>query len=167
MYQNRTLTNMKTLSLTTCSREETLALAARVAALLTGGEIIFLRGPIGAGKTVFVKGIAAALGLTSSPTSASFSLMKKYQSKQKRLFHIDLFRLEEGEVFNLGFEEMLEDEAAIILAEWPDPVAHFFPQDRLEIDFILQHGDRRTVQFTSHGRVSDRLLEGICQVARS
>ena len=114
---------MKQAQLQTTSREQTLALAAAFARALQGGEIIFLRGPIGAGKTVFVKGIASALGLKSSPTSASFSLLKEYKNKHTRLFHIDLFRLEEGEVFNLGFEEMLQDEHAIILAEWPDPIA--------------------------------------------
>ena len=154
---------MKTAQLITSSREETLALAARFARALRGGEIIFLRGPIGAGKTVFVKGIASALGLKSSPTSASFSLMKKYQNKGRCLFHIDLFRLEAGEVFNLGFEEMLEDEQAIILAEWPDPIAALLPQDRLEMDFVLQQGDKRSIQLSSFGRVSDARLEALCK----
>ena len=156
---------MKQAQLQTTSRENTLALAAACAKALKGGEIIFLRGPIGAGKTVFVKGIAAALGLTGSPTSASFSLMKEYKNKHTRLFHIDLFRLEPGEVFNLGFEEMLEDEQAIILAEWPDPVARMFPADRLEINFVLEAQDTRTIELASFGRVSDRLLERLCQVA--
>ena len=86
---------MKNASLFTHSRQETLALASRFAKVLQGGEIIFLRGPIGAGKTVFVKGVASALGLKSSPVSASFSLMKKYKNKNVKLFHIDLFRLSE------------------------------------------------------------------------
>ena len=158
---------MKQAKLKTTSRENTLALAEAFAKALKGGEIIFLRGPIGAGKTVFVKGIAAALGLKSSPTSASFSLLKEYKNKHTRLFHIDLFRLEEGEVFNLGFEEMLEDEHAIILAEWPDPISRLLPADRLEMNFILQSQDTRTIELTSFGRVSDRLLECLCQVARS
>lgn len=156
---------MKQAQLKTTSREETLALATAFAKILNGGEIIFLRGPIGAGKTVFVKGVAAALGLKSSPTSASFSLLKEYHNKTTRLFHIDLFRLEEGEVFNLGFEEMLEDEHAIILAEWPDPVARLFPTDRLEMNFVLQSEDTRTIELTSFGRVSDNLLEHLCQTA--
>jgi len=157
---------MKHETIITSSRQETTALAGRFARALRGGEIIFLRGPIGAGKTVFVKGIAAALGLKSSPTSASFSLMKKYENKSHRLFHIDLFRLTEGEVFNLGFEEMLEDETAIILAEWPDPIAHVLPADRLEMDFILQEGDRRTIELRSFGRVSDARLEALCNAAK-
>lgn len=153
----------KTAQLHTYSREQTLALAEQFAHALQGGEIIFLRGPIGAGKTVFVKGIANALGLTGSPTSASFSLLKEYHNKHTRLFHIDLFRLEEGEVFNLGFEEMLEDEHAIILAEWPDPVARLFPTDRLELNFVLEQGDTRTLELTAHGAVSQRLLEALCK----
>ncbi|MBO7190870.1 MAG: tRNA (adenosine(37)-N6)-threonylcarbamoyltransferase complex ATPase subunit type 1 TsaE [Elusimicrobiaceae bacterium] len=148
------------------SREQTLAIAGHFARALQGGEIIFLRGPIGAGKTVFVKGIATALGLKSSPTSASFSLMKKYQNKSHRLFHIDLFRLEEGEVFNLGFEEMLEDEKAVILAEWPDPISRVLPQDRLEMNFILKEGDEREIELRSFGRVSDERLEDLCKIAQ-
>jgi len=153
---------MKKGILETSSHQETEALAARFARSLHGGEIIFLRGPIGAGKTVFVKGIARALGLKSSPTSASFSLMKSYQNKRFHLFHIDLFRLEENEVFNLGFEEMLEDEQAIILAEWPDPICRMLPQDRLEMNFILQAGNRRKIEVASFGPVSDARLEALC-----
>ena len=157
---------METAEITTSSREQTLALAADFARSLKGGEIVFLRGPIGAGKTVFVKGVAAAMGLKSSPTSASFSLMKEYKNKTRRLFHIDLFRLEEGEVFNLGFEEMLEDEEAVILAEWPDPIRHMLPADRLEMDFILKEGDERVIRLASFGRVSHALLEALCKAAK-
>ncbi|MBR4682131.1 MAG: tRNA (adenosine(37)-N6)-threonylcarbamoyltransferase complex ATPase subunit type 1 TsaE [Elusimicrobiaceae bacterium] len=154
---------MKKGLLKTSSCEQTQALAARFAKSLRGGEIVFLRGPIGAGKTVFVKGIAKALGLKGSPTSASFSLMKEYKNKKFRLFHIDLFRLEENEVFNLGFEEMLEDEKAIILAEWPDPIRHLLPQDRLEMNFILKEGDNREIELSSLGPVSDICLEALCR----
>ncbi len=154
---------MKQVSVVTPSASYTQHLAAQLARALAGGEIIFLRGPIGAGKTVFVKGVAQALGLKGSPTSASFSLVKEYKNKNIRLFHMDLFRLEEGELFNLGFEEMLEDEQAVMLVEWPDPAARLFPQDRLELDFILEHDDRRTLHITAHGRTSGRLLEALCK----
>lgn len=156
---------MKELSLRTASAEETQNLARRFAALLRGGEIVFLRGPIGAGKTVFVKGVAKALGLRNSPTSASFSLMKRYQNRQTTLYHIDLFRLSEGEVFNLGFEEMLEDEKAVILAEWPDPLAAMMPRDRLEMDFALCGGDKRRVSLRAFGTVSRALAEELCKTA--
>ena len=159
MYKNSEITY----TIHTQSADQTRQLAARFARELKGGEIILLRGPIGAGKTVFVKGIAATWGLKSSPTSASFSLMKRYANRNKTLFHIDLFRLSEGEVFNLGFEEMLEDEKAIILAEWPDPLIDMLPQDRLEMDFILEGGDKRQIVLRACGPVSQTLAEKVCQ----
>ncbi len=154
---------MKEKTLYTSSPQQTLALARHFASLLHGGEIVFLRGPIGAGKTVFVKGVAEALGMKSSPTSASFSLMKRYQKGKHTLYHIDLFRLTEGEVFNLGFEEMLEDEQAVILAEWPDPLAQMMPQDRLEMDFVLEGGDKRRITLRAGGAVSRALAEDLCR----
>ena len=147
----------------TNSVQQTQALAARCAELLHGGEIIFLRGPIGAGKTIFVKGVAQALGLKSSPTSASFSLMKCYKNKKYTLFHIDLFRLSEAEVFNLGFEEILEDEKAILLAEWPDPLARMLPADRLEMDFALCGADKREITLRATGAISQELANQLCQ----
>lgn len=154
---------MKEMVLYSSSEEQTRQLARRFASLLRGGEIVFLRGPIGAGKTVFVKGVAQALGMKSSPTSASFSLMKRYQKGKTTLFHIDLFRLTEGEVFNLGFEEMLEDEKSIILAEWPDPLAHMLPADRLEMDFALDGADKRRITLRAGGTVSRVLAEELCR----
>lgn len=154
---------MKEEILYTHSAQETTALAQKFASLLEGGEIVFLRGPIGAGKTIFVKGVAKALGLKSSPTSASFSLMKRYQNRKNILFHIDLFRLSEEEIFNLGFEEMLEEEKAIILAEWPDPIAQVMPKDRLEMEFVLQKENQRRILLKAMGSRSQKLLEDLCK----
>ena len=141
------------------SVQDTLALAARTAALLKGGEIIFLSGPIGAGKTVFVAGLVKALGLKAKPVSASFSLMKEYKGNGRRIFHVDLFRLEEREMFNFGFEEMLADEKAIILAEWPEAIKNFIPPERLEIDYTLLQGDGRKIKITALGKTAENILE--------
>jgi len=142
---------------TACSAD-TRKLAAKLARKLRGGELIFLRGPIGAGKTVFVQGLAAALGVKSAPASASFNLVREYHSKKFKLFHIDLFRLREGDLANLGLEQLLEDSSAIIAAEWPDPAALFLPQDRLEIDIKLMGGDKRLLTARAYGPVSARIL---------
>lgn len=146
---------------TSCA-EETQKLAASLASCLKGGEIIFFRGPIGAGKTVMVSAIANYFGFKKRPVSASFSLMKKYQNKQITIHHIDLFRLNEGEMFNLGFEELLQDDKALILAEWPDPSKDFFPSDRLEIDVNLKQDNRRSIAFKANGRASAALLKELC-----
>ena len=58
---------------------------------------------------------------------------------------------------------MLEDEHALILAEWPDPIARLLPADRLEINFVLQEGDHRILQLASHGPMSQQLLEAVCK----
>lgn len=143
--------------------QDTRLLAQRCAAVLQGGEVLFLYGPIGAGKTVFVKGLADALGMPSSPTSASFSLMKRYRKGKKVLYHLDLFRLEENEIFNLGLEEILEEEKAIIVVEWPQAARRMFPPDRLEMEFVLAGGDERCIYLRSGGAVSARLAEQLCQ----
>ena len=152
---------MKEMILHTSSPAQTQQLAKVFASLLKGGEIAFLRGPIGAGKTVFVKGVAAALGMKRYPTSDSVRWSKLYHNGINTLYLFDLFSLSEGEVFNLGFEEMLEDEKAVILAEWPDPLARMMPKDRLEMDFILQEGDQRRIELHAFGPVSQALAEGL------
>lgn len=147
----------------TSSAEETTLLGAELASLLKGGEIIFFKGPIGAGKTVMVKAIAKYFGFKKEPASATFSIMRKYKNKNITLYHADLFRLESGEMYNLGFEEMLEDEYSVLLVEWPAAAEDFFPKDRLEIEFVLQSGNDRKLIFTAGGRRSAALLEDLCK----
>src|SRR5438270_7076993 len=80
----------------TRAAEETFDLGRQVGQQLSGGEILLLNGPLGGGKTIFVKGLAGALGLnTQEVTSPSFTLVNRYRGKL-RLYHIDLYRLDEG-----------------------------------------------------------------------
>lgn len=150
---------MNTLIVKTSSVTETQALARQIAGLLKGGEILFFEGPIGAGKTVMVKEIVKNFGFKKLPVSASFSLLKKYQNENVTLYHADLFRLKEGEMFNLGFEEMLEDENAILLIEWAEAARNFFPQTRLEITVTLLEGDRREISLKALGKTAQKIVE--------
>lgn len=150
---------MNTLIVKTSSVTETQALARQIADLLKGGEILFFEGPIGAGKTVMVKEIVKNFGFKKLPVSASFSLLKKYQNENVTLYHADLFRLKEGEMFNLGFEEMLEDENAILLIEWAEAARNFFPQTRLEITVTLLEGDRREISLKALGKTAQKIVE--------
>lgn len=147
---------------------DTHGIARVLAKALKGGDIVFLRGPIGAGKTEFVKAVCGALGAKNSPVSASFGLMKEYEGSKLKIFHIDLFRLEACEVFNLGFEEMFYEDNAVVFAEWPGPAETIFSADRLEIDIKLLKGDRRGFFFTAGGKRSQTLLKclGDCYAAR-
>ena len=154
---------MQKLKLTSSNIAETKTLARKIAGILQGGEILFFEGPIGAGKTVMVKEIVKSFGVKKLPVSASFSLLKKYKGKKFNLYHADLFRLEEGEMFNLGFEEMLEDQTSVLLVEWPEPAKNFFPKARLEISVALLEGDRREITLKALGKTAENLIEGLCK----
>jgi len=102
------------------NERETFDLGVRIGEQLSGGEIILLNGPLGAGKTVFVKGVARALGLDDEDvTSPSFTLVNVHQGRLL-LYHIDLYRLEEGAsaAHAVDLDEILTDESAVVIIEW-------------------------------------------------
>jgi tRNA threonylcarbamoyladenosine biosynthesis protein TsaE len=140
------------------SPTDTFHIAKKLAENLRGGEIIFLYGPIGSGKTTFIKGLAKALSIKTTPVSASFTLMRMYESKKAILAHIDLFRLKAGEIYNLGLEEILKNERAIIAIEWPGSVKNFFQNEKLEIKIKLLKADSRKFTFTAIGNKYRKLL---------
>src|SRR6185503_214422 len=109
------------------SQSETFALGERLGADLTGGEIILLNGPLGAGKTVMVKGIATALGLDQEEvTSPSFTLVNPHHGRLL-LYHIDLYRLDAGAsaAHAVDLDEILTDEAAVVIIEWAERMGHY------------------------------------------
>jgi tRNA threonylcarbamoyladenosine biosynthesis protein TsaE len=106
----------------TQSATETFALGAQLGSQLGGGEILLLDGPLGAGKTIFVKGLASALGIDPEEvTSPSFTLVNPYAGRFP-LFHIDLYRLDEGAAaaHAVDLEELLTDERAVVVIEWAE-----------------------------------------------
>ena len=104
----------------TASPEETHGLGARLGYSLVGGETLLLDGPLGAGKTVFVKGTASALDIDETEvTSPSFTLVNKYVGRLT-LYHLDLYRLPEGAsaAHAVDLDELLAEERAVIIIEW-------------------------------------------------
>ncbi len=104
------------------SERETFDLGACIGAQLSGGEIILLSGPLGAGKTVFVKGIASALGIDAEEVSSpSFTLVNPHHGRLL-LYHVDLYRLDAGAsaAHAVDLEELLADERAVIAIEWAE-----------------------------------------------
>lgn len=109
------------------NERETFALGIRIGEKLCGGEIILLDGPLGAGKTVLVKGIARSLGLDEEDvTSPSFTLVNPHQGRLL-LYHIDLYRLDEGvaAAHAVDLEEILTDESAVVIIEWAERLGHY------------------------------------------
>src|SRR5258706_16443328 len=119
------------------SREqETFDLGVRIGERLSGGEVILLDGPLGAGKTVFVKGVARALGVDEEDvTSPSFTLVNLYQGRLL-LYHIDLYRLDQGAsaAHAVDLDEILSDETAVTIIEWGERLGHYpLPADAWRI----------------------------------
>lgn len=103
---------------TTHSPEETFELARSIGERLEGGEIFLLSGELGAGKTVFAKGLAAGLGIDpAGVTSPTFTLINAHEGRL-RLYHVDLYRLDVGAHLGLGLDEIFDDDNAVTLVEW-------------------------------------------------
>jgi tRNA threonylcarbamoyladenosine biosynthesis protein TsaE len=104
----------------THSAEETFELGRALGEKLEGQTIFLLSGDLGAGKTVFAKGLAAGLEIDPADvTSPSFTLINIYEGRL-RFYHIDLYRLEQGAGAELGIEEILDEERAVTLIEWAE-----------------------------------------------
>jgi tRNA threonylcarbamoyladenosine biosynthesis protein TsaE len=114
------------------SPEETFSIAERVGSKLTGGEVLLLTGGLGAGKTLFTKGVLSSLGFDiDEVTSPSFTLVNLYKTEKFDVFHIDLWRSEgAGAAFSVGLDEILEDENAVIIIEWSERLGGYAFQDR-------------------------------------
>lgn len=131
----------------THAAEETFALGRRTGAQLTGRAIFLLSGDLGAGKTVFTKGLAAGLAIDPADvTSPSFTLINVYDGRL-RLYHIDLYRLDAGASFDLGLEEILDEASAVTVIEWaerlgsvPDGAIH------VEIAYVADTERRITIR---------------------
>lgn len=109
------------------SAEETFRLGAHLGNFLVGGEIILLQGPLGAGKTLFVKGIASALDLdVEEVTSPSFTLVNRHEGRLT-LYHLDLYRLQEGATaaHAVDLDELLTDESAVVVIEWAERIRRY------------------------------------------
>jgi tRNA threonylcarbamoyladenosine biosynthesis protein TsaE len=130
------------------SPAETFNYGHQVGAQLEGGEILLLSGPLGAGKTLFVKGICTALGIDEEEvTSPSFTLVNPHLGRL-RLYHIDLYRLDEGAsaAHAVDLDELLVDEDAVIVIEWPERMGPYpLPSDVWLINIAGDGDSPRTI----------------------
>lgn len=123
---------------------DTARLAGLFAAGLKGGDALFLEGPIGSGKTFFVRELAAALGAKKLPVSASFNLMRAYKGRLK-LYHFDLFRAGEADMENIGLDEYLGRADGITAVEWPAAAGNCGAEP-IRVEFELAGGDSRRIK---------------------
>jgi tRNA threonylcarbamoyladenosine biosynthesis protein TsaE len=132
----------------TASEEETLALGEKLAGLLPARGVVLLTGNLGAGKTTLAKGIVSGLGAAAAEevSSPTFTLIHEYGNG--RVYHVDLYRLEEPrELATLGLEELLEGDA-MVLIEWGERFARFLPAERTEIRIRAAENEEREIEVT-------------------
>jgi tRNA threonylcarbamoyladenosine biosynthesis protein TsaE len=133
------------------SPHDTRNIAAAVAGVARGGDLIVLAGGMGAGKTAFTQGFAAALGVEEPVTSPTYTLVHSYATRSLTLHHADLYRLEHtGEVDDLALDELL-DERSVMLVEWGDAV-DLGPNLRIELRPDAEDAERRELLITSDDR---------------
>jgi tRNA threonylcarbamoyladenosine biosynthesis protein TsaE len=125
--ENAVLTKLPEGETVSASPEQTFNFGFQIGEQLLGGEILLLRGPLGAGKTILVKGICAALGIDEDDvTSPSFTLVNPYQGRL-RLYHLDLYRLDKGATaaHAVDLDELLSDERSVIVIEWAERMGQY------------------------------------------
>ena len=125
------------------SFEETLELGFKIGKVLTPGDIVALNGDLGAGKTSISKGIARALGIKDVITSPTYTIVSEYEGNIP-LYHMDMYRIDGIEEFELlGVDELLFGQG-VSLIEWSERIAEYLPDDCKTLNIsILENGQRK------------------------
>ena len=132
----------------TNSSDETFSLGRALGEKIEKKSIVALYGNLGAGKTVFAKGIAVGLGITDDITSPTFSLMEVYEGNIT-LYHFDLYRIEDPNEFTvLSFEEYWEGDGVSVI-EWPENAEKILPKHRINvyIEYMDENIRRITIEY--------------------
>lgn len=126
------------------SREETLAFACDYAKTLRGGDVVLLNGDMGAGKTVFTKGVALGLGIEEEVTSPTYAYMNDYDG---RLFHYDCYRIENVEqAERLGLADYF-DMGGICIVEWAQNIAPLLPKNVKQVTIKKLSENEREITY--------------------
>jgi tRNA threonylcarbamoyladenosine biosynthesis protein TsaE len=144
---------------------ETLALGRLLGRCVRAGQVIALVGPLGAGKTCLVKGVAAGLGLEGRRrvVSPTYLIVKEYEARL-RIYHVDAYRLAgPDDLEALGFEEMCEA-GGVVLVEWADRVSSVMPEDHLRITIEPAGETQRRIFFEALGEQSAVLASRLEQI---
>ena len=141
----------------------TRKLGVRIGRMLRAGDVVLLSGELGAGKTVLAQGIGRGLGVTDPIKSSSFVIMNEYEGASLRLFHADLYRLEDPEqVAELALDELAEK--GVLVVEWPERALAEMPPEHLLLRLAYDGAKARTIEIEG---VSERYVAMADRLARA
>ena len=137
--------------------EDTLTLAENVESEKFPGMVICLNGDLGSGKTVFVKGFAASMGIDNI-TSPTFTIVKEYMSGELPMYHMDVYRILDNEDF--GVEDYFNKDG-ICMIELAELILDRLPEERLDINFKIVDENTRILVFVPHGERYEELCNAV------
>jgi len=136
--------------ITTNTEDETIREGEKLGRRLSPGAIVALYGELGAGKTVFTRGLAVGLGVSMSVSSPTFTIVNEYPGDIP-LFHFDMYRLEgENELFDIGWDDYL-DRGGVCAVEWSENVPGAFTPGAIVVMFENLGGDSRRIEIRGEG----------------
>jgi tRNA threonylcarbamoyladenosine biosynthesis protein TsaE len=147
-------------TLSSSSPDETRSIGETIGADLRPGDVVLLSGELGAGKTLFVQGIARGLGFDSSVSSKSFVLLGEYPGRVK-LYHADLYRLEDpDQVAELALDEISSD--GVLVVEWPERAGdRVLPEEHLRVDFEVTGENSRMLRVSAEGQRAQEVVKAM------
>lgn len=137
----------------TDSEEETMRLGKSLGARLRAGDVVLLEGEMGAGKSVFSRGVARGMGVEGPVPSPTFTIVNVHEGTRGRLYHFDLYRLEGADaLYEMGLDEMIGTDG-VTLVEWPSQAAEAMPERclRATITYDGDAPERRRIALSPEG----------------
>ena len=142
------------------SSEETTRLGRSFAASLKKGDVVALSGDLGTGKTHFIGGVCAGLGVRGHVASPSFTIINEYSADGFTVVHVDLYRIAaRSEMISLGIEEYF-GERYICLIEWSERMEHYLPQSYIQVNLTYGEGDNDRQIMIDQGRSAATSADG-------
>lgn len=138
---------------------DTLTIAENIESEKFENMVICLDGELGCGKTVFVKGFAASLGIEDNITSPTFNIIKEYYNGEMPLFHMDVYRLDEMDG-DIGIRDYFTKNGVTII-EWSEMIKDILPEERLEITFKIVDENTRILTFNPIGKKYEDICESV------
>jgi tRNA threonylcarbamoyladenosine biosynthesis protein TsaE len=153
---------METMDVITESSAGTRRIGRLLGEILEPGDVLFLTGPLGAGKTTLTQGIARGLGISAEVMSPTFVLMRELKGRLA-LYHIDLYRLDDlSEIADLGLDDYFYGDGVTVV-EWADRAEALLPEERLAIVIDYQGEQSRSLKLSARG---ERYLDLLHRFAR-